>query len=127
MDRAAAQLDKALAGMRGSLGKLAAKGQLGGAKPDAVLSRLQTATEVEVRWACHHGPRPGSAGCRLQRAVPIPAAACRRRLHATHNPPPACCMPLPPPAAQALATADFIVEAVPESEALKRGVFQVGG
>ena len=127
MDRAAAQLDRALAGMRSSLAKLAAKGQLGGANqaPDAVLARLQTATEVEVR----PGGRPAAlpaASARVQLAgdpaAPEPTAA----LPPARPPPPPTC-PRPPAhrRRQALAAADFIVEAVPESEALKRGVFEV--
>lgn len=48
VDRAAEQLERALAGMRRSLGKLASKGALA-EDPDAVLRRLQRATDLEAR------------------------------------------------------------------------------
>lgn len=49
VDTAAAQLKRATAGMQASLAKLAAKGRLpGGAEPEAVMARLQPATELEV-------------------------------------------------------------------------------
>lgn len=56
VDRAAAQLDKALAGMQASLGKLARKGALAD-DPAEVLARLQTATELEVGGAVQQRSR----------------------------------------------------------------------
>lgn len=47
VDSAAAQLDRALAGMEASLGKLARKGAVA-EQPGAVLARLQRSTELEV-------------------------------------------------------------------------------
>ncbi|KAI3426029.1 hypothetical protein D9Q98_007997 [Chlorella vulgaris] len=70
VDRAAEQLERAAAGMRLSLGKLVKRGMLKD-EPEAVLQRLQHATDLE-----------------------------------------------------ALAVADYVVEAVPENEGLKTGIFR---
>lgn len=48
VDRAAEQLERAAAGMRLSLGKLVKRGMLKD-EPEAVLQRLQHATDLEVR------------------------------------------------------------------------------
>ena len=60
VDRAAEQLDKAVAGMRTSLAKLAGKGALGGQEPGAVMARLQRATDLEVGRCCPPPPPPPS-------------------------------------------------------------------
>ncbi|PSC70272.1 3-hydroxybutyryl-dehydrogenase [Micractinium conductrix] len=55
VDAAAAQLDRATAGMRASLRKLAAKGRLpGGAEPEAVMARLTPATQLEALEAADY-------------------------------------------------------------------------
>lgn len=48
VDRAAEQLERAAAGMRHSLAKLGRKGALS-EDPEAILRRLQHATDLEVR------------------------------------------------------------------------------
>jgi 3-hydroxyacyl-CoA dehydrogenase len=48
VDRAAEQLERAAAGMRLSLGKIVKRGMLK-EEPEAVLQRLQHATDLEVR------------------------------------------------------------------------------
>ena len=48
VDRSAEQLDKAAAGMRASLAKLAGKGALGGQEPEGVMARLRPATDLQA-------------------------------------------------------------------------------